>query len=115
METVLLHSHSVSAQKTEQRCIPALSRPALPRPGILTQPQSLIAAAAEVDMALHHKEFTSAGKRAGLEIWRIENLELVSVPDSLHGNFYTGDAYVILHTVKQRDSFFYHLHYWLGK
>ncbi|XP_041665859.1 adseverin [Cheilinus undulatus] len=66
-------------------------------------------------MALHHKEFTTAGQRAGLQIWRIENLELVPVPESLHGNFYTGDAYVILSTVKQRDSFFYHLHYWLGK
>ncbi|TKS88771.1 Adseverin Scinderin [Collichthys lucidus] len=66
-------------------------------------------------MVLHHKEFTNAGKKAGLQIWRIENLELVPVPENLHGNFYTGDAYVILSTVKQKDSFFYHLHYWLGK
>ncbi|XP_034561504.1 adseverin [Notolabrus celidotus] len=66
-------------------------------------------------MVLHHKEFTTAGKTAGLQIWRIENLELVPVPESLHGNFYSGDAYVILSTVTQRDSFFYHLHYWLGK
>lgn len=66
-------------------------------------------------MVLYHKEFTTAGKTAGLQIWRIENMELVPVPDSLHGNFYVGDAYVILNTVKQRDSFFYHLHFWLGK
>lgn len=66
-------------------------------------------------MVLYHKEFTTAGKTAGLQIWRIENMELVPVPESLHGNFYIGDAYVILNTVKQRDSFFYHLHYWLGK
>ncbi|XP_020494303.2 adseverin [Labrus bergylta] len=66
-------------------------------------------------MVLHHKEFATAGQKAGLQIWRIESLELVPVPESLHGNFYTGDAYVILNTLKQRDSFFYHLHYWLGK
>ncbi|GLD63273.1 adseverin [Lates japonicus] len=66
-------------------------------------------------MALHYKEFITAGKTAGLQIWRIENLELVPVSESLHGNFYTGDAYVILYTVKQKESFFYHLHYWLGK
>ncbi|XP_062266337.1 adseverin [Platichthys flesus] len=66
-------------------------------------------------MVLHHKEFTSAGKATGLQIWRIENLELVPVSESLHGNFYTGDAYVILSTVAQRNSFSYNLHYWLGK
>uniref|UniRef100_A0A3Q3H200 Scinderin n=1 Tax=Labrus bergylta TaxID=56723 RepID=A0A3Q3H200_9LABR len=47
-------------------------------------------------MVLHHKEFATAGQKAGLQIWRIESLELVPVPESL-------------------DSFFYHLHYWLGK
>ncbi|KAM3595838.1 uncharacterized protein V6R79_003663 [Siganus canaliculatus] len=66
-------------------------------------------------MVLHHKEFATAGKTSGLQIWRIEKLELVPVPEPLHGNFYTGDAYVILHTVKQKSSASYHLHYWLGK
>ncbi|XP_074484132.1 scinderin isoform X1 [Sebastes fasciatus] len=66
-------------------------------------------------MVLHHQEFTNAGKTAGLQIWRVESLELVPVPESLCGNFYTGDAYVILSTVRQKNSFFYHLHYWLGK
>lgn len=66
-------------------------------------------------MMLEHEEFTKAGKKAGLQIWRIENMELVPVPDNLHGSFYTGDAYVILYTVKKKESTFYHLHYWLGK
>ncbi|KAM4630317.1 scinderin [Polymixia lowei] len=66
-------------------------------------------------MVLHHKEFDKAGKAAGLQIWRIENIEMVPVPERLHGNFYTGDAYVILRTVKQKNSVFYVLHYWLGK
>lgn len=66
-------------------------------------------------MMLEHEEFTKAGKKAGLQIWRIENMELVPVPDNLHGSFYTGDAYVILYTVKKKESSFYHLHYWLGK
>lgn len=66
-------------------------------------------------MVLHHKEFAKAGKTAGLQIWRVENLELVAVPDNLHGNFYTGDAYVILSTTKQKSSFSYNLHYWLDR
>lgn len=75
---------------------------------------SFILSAAAADMGLHHEAFSNAGKAAGLQIWRIENMELVLVPESLHGNFYTGDAYVILSTAKQRDVFFYHLHFWLG-
>uniref|UniRef100_A0A8C7VZK9 Scinderin n=1 Tax=Oncorhynchus mykiss TaxID=8022 RepID=A0A8C7VZK9_ONCMY len=66
-------------------------------------------------MVLYHREFDKAGKAAGLQIWRIEKMELVPVPENLHGNFYVGDAYVVLHTVKQRESCFYDLHYWLGK
>lgn len=33
---------------------------------------------------------------SGLEIWCTENLQLVSVPKSSHGKFYTGSAYIIL-------------------
>ncbi|KAK9957318.1 hypothetical protein ABG768_011574 [Culter alburnus] len=66
-------------------------------------------------MGLHHKEFERAGQNAGLQIWRIEKMELVPVPDNLHGNFYIGDAYLVLHTVKQKNSCFYDLHFWLGK
>lgn len=63
---------------------------------------------------LYHKEFASAGHRAGLQIWRIEKLDLVPVPEPLHGNFYVGDAYLVLHTVKRSNATFYNLHYWLG-
>ncbi|KAK7124890.1 hypothetical protein R3I94_019073 [Phoxinus phoxinus] len=66
-------------------------------------------------MGLYHKEFEEAGNRAGLQIWRIEKMELVPVPQNLHGSFYIGDAYLVLHTVKQKNSCFYDLHFWLGK
>ncbi|XP_034016789.1 adseverin [Thalassophryne amazonica] len=66
-------------------------------------------------MVLYHKEFDKAGKSAGLQVWRIEQLELVPIPEKLHGNFYTGDAYVILHSAQRGQSLWYSLHYWLGK
>ncbi|KAL4629652.1 adseverin [Arapaima gigas] len=66
-------------------------------------------------MVLYHKEFEKAGKAAGLQIWRIEKMELVPVPENLYGSFYVGDAYLVLRTIKQRDCFSYDLHYWLGK
>lgn len=33
---------------------------------------------------------------SGLEIWCVENLRLVSVPQSSHGKFFSGSAYVVL-------------------
>ncbi|KAJ1101440.1 hypothetical protein NDU88_006508 [Pleurodeles waltl] len=66
-------------------------------------------------MVLDHKEFASAGKKSGLQIWRIEKMDLAPVPAGLHGAFYVGDAYLVLHTVIKTNSTAYDLHYWLGK
>lgn len=65
---------------------------------------------------VHHPEFENAGLQPGLQVWRVEQFNLVPVPDNLHGGFYTGDAYVILNTIKQRSGALqYDLHFWLGK
>lgn len=59
-----------------------------------------------------HKEFGNAGKQPGLQVWRIENLDLKPVPKNLHGCFYTGDAYLLLYTTSAPS---YSIHMWLGK
>ncbi|NXS67271.1 VILI protein, partial [Pandion haliaetus] len=51
----------------------------------------------------------------GLQIWRIENMEMVPVPTKSYGNFHEGDCYVLLSTRKTGSSFSYNIHYWLGK
>ncbi|XP_042639809.1 villin-1 isoform X1 [Tyto alba] len=51
----------------------------------------------------------------GLQIWRIENMEMVPVPVKSYGNFYEGDCYILLSTRKSGNSFSYNIHYWLGK
>ncbi|XP_075611880.1 villin-1 [Balearica regulorum gibbericeps] len=51
----------------------------------------------------------------GLQIWRIENMEMVPVPTKSYGNFYEGDCYVLLSTRKTGSGFSYDIHYWLGK
>lgn len=67
-------------------------------------------------MAAHHPEFERAGQTPGLQVWRVENFDLVPVPENLHGGFYTGDAYLILNTIKQRSgNLQYDLHFWLGE
>ncbi|PIA32173.1 hypothetical protein AQUCO_04500046v1 [Aquilegia coerulea] len=60
--------------------------------------------------------FKDAGLNAGLEIWCIEKLQVVPVPKSSYGKFFSGSAYIVLNTVLlkcgglRRD-----VHYWLGK
>ncbi|XP_043988970.1 scinderin like b isoform X1 [Gambusia affinis] len=58
-----------------------------------------------------HKEFENAGKGPGLQVWRIENMDLKPVPKGLHGSFYTGDAYLLLFTTSAPS---YNIHMWLG-
>uniref|UniRef100_A0A8C2EZK3 Gelsolin n=1 Tax=Cyprinus carpio TaxID=7962 RepID=A0A8C2EZK3_CYPCA len=50
-----------------------------------------------------------------LQVWRIENMDLVPVQKNLHGGFYTGDTYIILNTIKQNSgNLQYDLHFWIG-
>uniref|UniRef100_A0A8C7Q9X8 Villin-1 n=1 Tax=Oncorhynchus mykiss TaxID=8022 RepID=A0A8C7Q9X8_ONCMY len=54
----------------------------------------------------------------GLQIWRIEALEMVPFPSKAYGNFYEGDSYIILYVSNQCNvmiSFTYDIHFWLGK
>ncbi|XP_042339658.1 scinderin like a isoform X2 [Plectropomus leopardus] len=61
---------------------------------------------------VYHEELEHAGKEPGLQVWRIEQMELTPVPPQLHGQFYTGDSYLVLHTT---SGFSYNVHVWFGK
>ncbi|XP_070764333.1 scinderin like a [Enoplosus armatus] len=61
---------------------------------------------------VYHKEFETAGKNPGLQVWRVEKMDLKPVPKALHGNFYTGDSYILLYTTSPPSYF---LHSWLGE
>uniref|UniRef100_A0AAY4C3L8 Villin-1 n=1 Tax=Denticeps clupeoides TaxID=299321 RepID=A0AAY4C3L8_9TELE len=50
----------------------------------------------------------------GLQIWRVENMELVPCPPKTYGHFFEGDSYLILYTHKTNSAFSYDIHYWLG-
>ncbi|XP_023665700.1 villin-1 isoform X1 [Paramormyrops kingsleyae] len=51
----------------------------------------------------------------GLQIWRIENMEMVPTPPKTYGQFFEGDSYIILNTQKSSSSFTYEIHFWLGR
>lgn len=59
----------------------------------------------------YHKEFEAAGKKPGLQVWRIEKMDLKPVPAQLYGNFFTGDAYIVLYTTPAPS---YNIHSWMG-
>lgn len=68
------------------------------------------------DDMVAHPEFQRAGKKAGLQVWRVEKMEPVPVPESLYGQFYTGDAYLVLKSTSNRKGAMqYDLHYWQGQ
>lgn len=65
---------------------------------------------------VYHPEFEKAGQKPGIQVWRIEKMDLVAVPENLYGSFYTGDTYIVLSTIKQRlGGLQYDLHFWQGK
>ncbi|KAI6228390.1 Gelsolin-like protein 1 [Aphelenchoides besseyi] len=55
-------------------------------------------------------KFKDAGKKRGLEIWRIKNFDLEVVPPEQFGNFYTGDSYIVLNTKGTE----WDIHFWCG-
>lgn len=61
------------------------------------------------------EEWATAGKAAGLQIWRIENFAIQPWPKNEYGKFYNGDSYIVLHTFKQGNSFKWDVHFWLGE
>ncbi|RDD41012.1 Advillin [Trichoplax sp. H2] len=60
--------------------------------------------------------FASSGKSDGLEVWRIESMQVVPYPKDKYGEFYTGDSFIILHTkTLPSGKVEWNIHFWLGK
>jgi gelsolin len=66
--------------------------------------------------AMGEEAFKTAGSTAGLEIWRIEDMEVISWPKSKYGNFFSGDSYIVLNTKVDKDTGkkSYDVHSWQG-
>jgi len=66
--------------------------------------------------AAGEKAWENAGKRPGLQIWRIEKFKVVAWPKEEYGKFFDGDSYIVLNTWKKPDNEKLHwdIHFWLG-
>jgi len=60
--------------------------------------------------------WTNAGKKVGLQIWRIEKFQVKSWPQEQYGSFYDGDSYIVLNTYNKPGStaLAWDVHFWLG-
>eukprot|EP00238_Polyblepharides_amylifera_P015743 CAMPEP_0196580914 /NCGR_PEP_ID=MMETSP1081-20130531/31478_1 /TAXON_ID=36882 /ORGANISM="Pyramimonas amylifera, Strain CCMP720" /LENGTH=369 /DNA_ID=CAMNT_0041900947 /DNA_START=72 /DNA_END=1181 /DNA_ORIENTATION=+ len=58
----------------------------------------------------------NAGIEEGLRVWRMEKFQVVEWEREDYGKFFDGDAYIVLHTYKNKDSPALHrdVHFWLG-
>jgi len=68
--------------------------------------------------AQSEKAWKEAGKKLGLEIWRIEKFNVVAWPKEQYGSFYSGDSYIVLWTYKKKPdspALSWDVHFWLGK
>ena len=59
--------------------------------------------------------YDASGHQHGTEVWRVENFSLTPVPKSQHGQFYSGDAYIVLHTYSLGLRKAQNLHFWIGQ
>jgi hypothetical protein len=58
----------------------------------------------------------SAGTKVGLEVWRIEKLDVASVDEKTWGSFHSGDCYIVLNTYDNSEGKrCQDVHFWLGK
>nr|XP_033787634.1 villin-like protein [Geotrypetes seraphini]XP_033787635.1 villin-like protein [Geotrypetes seraphini] len=54
-------------------------------------------------------------RKPGLQIWTIEKMEMVPLPEKAYGSFFEGDCYIILHNKQTPTGFLSDIHYWIGK
>lgn len=61
--------------------------------------------------------FDGAGTQAGLEIWRLEKMVPVPIPEEEYGTFNSGDCYLVLKSNEAQDESqrSRNLHYWIGR
>lgn len=65
--------------------------------------------------ALTEPAWATCGQRDGIEIWRVEDLNIKAWPAEQHGEFHIGDSYIVLETKKnKRGMFEYHVFFWQG-
>jgi len=60
-------------------------------------------------------QWWTAGKKEGLQIWRIEQFKVVPWPENQMGQFHRDDSYIVLHTYMEvGEVLSFSIHFWIG-
>ncbi|XP_040208728.1 villin-like protein [Rana temporaria] len=54
-------------------------------------------------------------RKPGLQIWSIEKMQMVPLPEKAYGSFFEGDCYIILSIKQTSTGTASDVHYWIGK
>lgn len=71
----------------------------------------------KLESAKTEEAWKNAGKKVGMQIWRIEQFKVKAWPTAQYGQFYTGDSYICLNTYSDKenpDKLKFDVHFWLG-
>jgi len=62
------------------------------------------------------KAWAVAGKKPGLQAWRIEKFQVIPNKEAIAGAFFSDDSYIVLNTYKEPDApkLKWDIHFWLG-
>ncbi|KAL6097790.1 vill [Pungitius sinensis] len=63
----------------------------------------------------NQETFKNVSQKPGLQIWTINNMQMVPVPAQGFGNFFEGDCYIVLYISQSKGSGqSADIHYWIG-
>jgi gelsolin len=72
--------------------------------------------AARIKAASTEESWKNAGKKTGIEIWRVEQFAVKAWPEKYYGTFFSGDSYIVLKTTKSPQGVFsWNIHFWIGR
>lgn len=54
-------------------------------------------------------------RKPGMQIWSIEKMQMVPLPEKAYGSFFEGDCYIILSIKQTSTGTASDVHYWIGK
>lgn len=73
--------------------------------------------AARLEAARTAEEWKGAGENKGLQIWRIEKMNVKPWPTTKYGQFFDGDSFIVLYTYTEEgsDKKKFNVHFWIGE
>jgi len=73
--------------------------------------------AARLAAAQTEPAWEGSGQKPGVEVWRIEQFQVVPWEKSMYGKFHSGDSYIVLETIKPKgkEALEHNIYFWLGE